>query len=294
MGIVYLASDTLLDREIALKVVHEELVGEQGERLAALFQQEARNLAGLNHPGIVQIFDYSGLYSKRLYLVMEYVPGQNLGTLLSMAGPLPPMLVVHLGTAVSGVLAYAHQHRLIHQDLKPENILLTTDGRIKLTDFGISQHLAKTSGNPLGGAVAGTPAFMAPEQAMGLPVDMRSDIFSLGATLYMLATGKTLLEGNSPTETVAAIARGDFPSVLDRRPNLPSGLARIITRALAITPDDRYPDVASLGAALAELAGVPAPKADDIPRVPADLIPARAHPDKPGPGPPSDVAAFAA
>ncbi|MFT7581972.1 MAG: serine/threonine protein kinase/tetratricopeptide (TPR) repeat protein, partial [Myxococcota bacterium] len=114
------------------------------------------------------------------------------------------------------------------------------------------------------------------------------------ATLYMLATGKTLLEGNSPTETVAAIARGDFPSVLDRRPNLPSGLARIITRALAITPEDRYPDVASLGAALAELAGVPAPKADDIPRVPADLIPARAHPDKPGPGPPSDVAAFAA
>src|SRR5690606_35342280 len=128
MGVVYLAIDTLLDREIALKEVDEELVGELGERLASLFQQEERNLAGLNHPGIVQIFDYSGIYSSRLYLVMEYVPGGNLGSVLDAAGPLAPMLVAHVGLAVAGVLAYAHTHGIIHQDLKPENILLTRDG----------------------------------------------------------------------------------------------------------------------------------------------------------------------
>jgi len=287
MGVVYLASDTLLVREIALKVVDEELLGERGERLAALFQREARNLAGLNHPGIVQIFDYSGLYSSRLYLVMEYVPGRDLGELLDHSGPLPWELVAHVGVGVAGVLAYAHGHGIIHQDLKPENILVTEDGRLKLTDFGISRRLAGDAANdgrpdqserPDRIGVAGTPAYMAPEQAMGRPVDARVDIFSLGATLYSLATGFALVEGLGPNETVAAIARGDFPAVGDRAPAVPEPLAAAISRALAIDPDRRFPDAMAFAAALAASVDSSVPKPDDIPRVPAELIPRRAAP----------------
>ncbi|PKN55805.1 MAG: serine/threonine protein kinase, partial [Deltaproteobacteria bacterium HGW-Deltaproteobacteria-14] len=280
MGVVYLASDTLLDREIALKVVDEEILGERGERLAALFQREARNLAGLNHPGIVQIFDYSGLYSSRLYLVMEYVPGRDLGEMLDQSGPLPPPLVIHLGVAVAGVLAYAHAHGIIHQDLKPENILVTEDGRVKLTDFGISRRLAGDVADPLDRdaqmgriGVAGTPAYMAPEQALGRLADARVDIFSLGATLYSLATGFALVEGLGPNETVAAIARGDFPGVCDRAPHVPAALGAVVARALAIDPDQRYPDALAFAAALAELVSAPIPKPDDIPRVPAEALP---------------------
>ena len=291
---VYLAFDTLLDREIALKVVDEESLGDRGERLAGLFQQEARNLAGLNHPGIVQIFDYSGLYSSRLYLVMEYVPGRNLGDVLDQSGPLAPGLVAHLGLAVAGVLAYAHGHGIIHQDLKPENILVTDDGRLKLTDFGISRRIARESADDERLEVAGTPAYMAPEQALGRPVDARVDIFSLGATLYALATGATLVEGLGPTETVAAIARGDFPRLLDRAPETPEPLATAIGRALAIDPEQRYPHAAAFASALAEVIGAELPAADAIPRVPPELLPRRVAPPPTLPHPrviPTTVAA---
>jgi len=272
MGVVYLAADTLLDREIALKVVHEELRGARGERLAALFQQEARNLAGLNHPGIVQIFDYSGLYSTRLYLVMEYVPGRDLGELLA-GGPLDEALVGHVGLGVATVLAYAHRHGIIHQDLKPENILVTRDGRLKLTDFGISRRLSvdpATEDERF--EVVGTPAYMAPEQAMGRRADPRGDVFSLGATLYTLATDCTLVDGLSPAEAVSAIARGDFPPVRHRRLGLDPGLAAIVDRALALDPERRFGAATEMAAALATWLGVPTPKADDVPRVPVELL----------------------
>lgn len=278
MGVVYLAADTLLDREIALKVVDEELLGERGERLAALFQREARNLAGLNHPGIVQIFDYSGLYSSRLYLVMEYVPGRNLGELLEQAGPFTPRLVTHIGLAVAGVLAYAHGHGIIHQDLKPENILVTSDGRIKLTDFGISRRILRDPATDERLEVAGTPAYMAPEQAMGRPVDARVDIFSLAATLYTLASGSGLVTGLGPNDTVAAIARGDFPSLRERAPHVPPALDQAVARALAIDPGRRFVDATAFAAALADLAGADVPKPDDIPRVPIDALPERVEP----------------
>lgn len=296
MGVVYLAADTLLDREIALKVVDDEKLGDRHQRTAALFQQEARNLAGLNHPGIVQIFDYSGLYSTRLYLVMEYVPGYNLGELLLATGPFPPALVGHVGLGVAMVLAYAHDHGIVHQDLKPENILVVADGRLKLTDFGISRRIAShLRGEQARLAVAGTPAYMAPEQALGAPADVRVDIFSLGATLYTLATGAMLVDHASPSDTVAAIARGDFPAVRDRVPGFPSGLADAITRALAIAPDGRYADATQMAQAIAEAIGAPVPLRDGVPRVPPELVPSL--PSPPGgaaPGPPLVAAETAA
>ncbi|MCA9513394.1 MAG: protein kinase [Myxococcales bacterium] len=297
MGVVYLAADTLLDREIALKVVDDEMLGDRHERMAALFQQEARNLAGLNHPGIVQVFDYSGLYSTRLYLVMEYVPGHNLGELLLATGPFAPALVAHVGLGVASVLAYAHGHGIVHQDLKPENILVVADGRLKLTDFGISRRIAAESakGQQVRLEVAGTPAYMAPEQALGVPVDVRVDIFSLGATLYTLATGAMLVDAETPNDTVAAIARGDFPAVRERVPDFPAPLAAVIDRALAIEPDRRYADAPEMAQALAEAIGAPVPMLDDVPRVPPELVPT---PPTPPPGeadvPPTAIADTAA
>ncbi len=286
MGVVYLANDTLLDREIALKVVNQDSGGELGERRAALFQQEARNLAGLNHPGIVQIFDYSGLYSPRLYLVMEYVPGTNLGDLLDRSGALTPDLVIRIGAAVAGVLAYAHDHGIVHQDLKPENILVTRGGRLKLTDFGISRRLASEQGVSAAGRleVVGTPAYMAPEQAMGQRIDARADIFSLGATLYTLACGEPLVDHPDPRQTVAAIARGDFPRLSERAPHIPAGLDAVISRALSLDVARRFSSALDLGAALASLAGLDRPEPDDVPRVPPELLPIRAAPAPPNEG----------
>ena len=267
MGTVYLAEDTLLGREVALKVVHEHLLGESNEDLVARFSREARNLAGLNHPGIIQIFDYSGLYSSRLYLVMEYVPGRNLEQVLRAVGPFNASAIGRLGVAVCGILAYAHRRSVIHQDLKPENILLTPDGHVKLTDFGISRRLVQGQVNAAALEIAGTPAFMAPERAQGQPSDARGDIFSLGATLYNLASGHRLADANSPLEVCRLVACGEFPSIREVAPGLTDALADAIDRALELDPGERFGDALELGEAFAEAVGLAAPTEEDVPRV---------------------------
>ena len=209
MGTVYLAEDTALGRRVALKAVHDHLLGDDPERLVALFQREARILAGLNHPGITQIFDYSGLYSTRLYLVMEYVDGVDLAALLDLAGELPPLAVAKAIVGLTAPLHHAHTRGVVHQDLKPDNVLLGRDGVLKLTDFGIAQRLVRGAATAPG-EIVGTPAFMAPERATGEGADARADVLSLGATLYTLLAGQPIVDDEDPLAALHAIARGDI------------------------------------------------------------------------------------
>jgi serine/threonine protein kinase/tetratricopeptide (TPR) repeat protein len=274
MGTVYLAHDTLLERQVALKVVHDWLLGRDADPLLALFQREARTLAGLNHPGITQIFDYSGAYSSRLYLVMEYVPGLSASRLIDCHGPLAAPELCRVGIAVASALFYAHGRGIIHQDLKPDNVLISEEGQVKLTDFGISKRLVQGhhGREEPDGEIAGTPAYMAPERMMGAAVDLRADIFSLAATLYHLACGEPLVEAQTPLECFYHIARGNFPSLKERGVGLPPALDAAITQGLAVDPSRRFEDAMAFARALAVSSGAPPPDPDAPPRVP-NLVP---------------------
>jgi len=277
MGTVYLAEDTALGRRVALKAVHDHLLGDDPERLVALFQREARILAGLNHPGITQIFDYSGLYSTRLYLVMEYVDGVDLTTLLDLAGELPHRGVANAIVGLTAPLHHAHSRGVVHQDLKPDNILLGRDGVLKLTDFGIAQRLVRGA-STAPGEIVGTPAFMAPERATGEGADARADIFSLGATLYTLLAGQPIVDDEDALAALHAIARGDILPLKDLVPHVPDDVAAVVHRALAPSPADRWPDALAFGRALARAAAVPPPDPSSPPRAPT-LLPLLAASD---------------
>ena len=198
MGEVYRARDTRLDRDVAIKVLPDDLATDPDR--VRRFQQEARAIGALNHPHICQIHDVGPGY-----LVLEYIDGAPL------RGPLAPTEAVRLILQVADALDAAHQKGILHRDLKPANILVTTDGRVKVLDFGLATvmtsepHVTRTSA----GIVAGTPAYMSPEQAEGKPLDARSDIFSFGAVLYEMLTGTRAFAGDTAAQVVSAVLRDD-------------------------------------------------------------------------------------
>jgi len=244
MGEVYRATDAKLARDVALKVLPAEMADDP-ERLAR-FRREAKTLAQLDHPNIVTIYsveESDGVH----FLTMQLVEGQPLDRLIC-AGGLPLEQIVEIASALGDALAAAHEKGIVHRDLKPANVMVSSEGRVKVLDFGLAKDINVVNAGDATmtsdsrtqvGVVMGTPAYMSPEQTSGRPLDHRTDIFSLGVLLHEMATGRRPFEGTSSAELVSAILRDAPPSVTDMRPDLPSDLARIVRRCLEKDPRHR-------------------------------------------------------
>jgi predicted Ser/Thr protein kinase len=249
MGIVYLARDVQLDRDVAIKVLPSHLArtAESRER----FVREARTAARLNHPHIVPIFSVAER-GQLVFFVMSYVEGETLGERLRTRGPLPPAEATRVLREVAWALAYAHGHGIVHRDVKPDNILLEAGtGRALVTDFGIAH--VDTHDRPVTdpGKIMGTAHFMSPEQAANEPVDGRSDLYSLGVVGYLAASGRLPFEAPNLPALLVRQATEAPPGVLRAAPGLPPALAAAIDRCLDRDPAGRFPDGEALAAALA-------------------------------------------
>ena len=268
MSNVFRAHDRLLERTVALKILHEQYT--RDEDYVERFRREARAVAQLAHPNIVTVID-RGEQEGRQFIVFEYIDGENLKE-LSNRGPLEVTDALQLVLQVGRALAFAHERGLVHRDVKPQNVLLNDDGQAKVTDFGIARSL-DVHGVTQTGTVLGTSDYIAPEQARGQKVDPKTDIYSLGVVLYELLTGEVPFSGDNFVAVAMRHVNEPAPSVLDRRPDCPVRIDLAIQRAMSKEPDDRFESmgdfVAELEACLAEIVGrgdegatmiVPAPR----------------------------------
>lgn len=235
MADVYKAVDEVLGRTVAVKVLHPQYATEPS--FVARFRQEAQAAANLSHPSIVNMYDW-GREGDTYYIVMEYVAGTDLKTLLKERGPLDPMKAAEYAAQVCGALSVAHGYDVIHRDIKPHNIVLMPDGTVKVMDFGIAR--AGNTTMTQTGSVLGTAQYVSPEQAQGKPLGPASDLYSLGVTLYELVTGKLPFEGDTPVATALMHVNDEPvpPRVL--RPSVPPALEAVILRAMRKNPADRY------------------------------------------------------
>lgn len=239
MAVVYRGRDTALDREVAVKLLHPHLA--QAAESRARFSREARAVARLSHPNIVEIFDYSGDAAPEAYLVTEFLRGKTLRAFAQQAGLADPEVGLLIGRALADALAHAHAAGVIHRDLKPENVMVESGSRtaVKLTDFGIARILASEERMTMTGALVGSPNHMAPEIVEGKEADERSDIFSLGTILYWLATGKLPFAAPNPTATLRRAITGEFTDPRELSPRISSKLAALLSRCLCSEPAGR-------------------------------------------------------
>ena len=247
MSGVYRAHDRLLERSVALKILHEQFT--RDEDYVERFRREARAVAQLAHPNIVTVID-RGEQAGRQFIVFEYVDGLNLKELLDREGPLPVSEAVGLALQVAAGLAFAHEQGLVHRDVKPQNVLLDGDGRAKVTDFGIARSL-QVDGMTITGTVMGTSNYIAPEQARGQPVDEQTDIYSLGCVLYELLAGEVPYDGDNFVTVAMRHVNDPLPSIRNVRPDVPPRLDAAIQRAMAKDPSDRFDSMAGFAAELA-------------------------------------------
>src|SRR5215207_6132334 len=247
MSNVYRAHDRLLERTVALKLLHDRYSDD--DEYVERFRREARAAARLSHPDIVTVID-RGERDGRQFIVFEHVEGETLKDVVMRSGPLPVKRVIELGLHIARALAFAHSHDLIHRDVKPQNVLLDGDGRAKLTDFGIVRSLGIEEATTTG-TVVGTSHYIAPEQARGEPVDGQSDVYSLGAVLYEMLTGEVPFPGDNFVTVALRHMHDPVPNLLERRPDAPSLLAAVVERALQKDPHDRFETMDEFGGALA-------------------------------------------
>lgn len=243
MGVVYKAKQLNLGRTVAVKILASDLASDEG--FVRRFVQEARSAALLNHPNIVHINDV-GEFQGVFYFVMEYVDGQNLRELLKTVKKLDVPRAVDIAVQVCHALRHAHSRGIIHRDIKPENIMLTQEGSVKLADLGLAKRVASENSASLthAGAILGTPYYMAPEQAKDFRhVDRRSDIYSLGVTLYRMLTGRVPFDGRSPIEVMIKAIDGKKVPVREWNPEVPPELEAVVDRMMHKNPDQRYQDV---------------------------------------------------
>jgi len=261
MGEVYRARDTRLGRDVAIKVLPGALAHD-ADRLRR-FEQEARTIAALNHPNILGIHDI-GAHDGAPFLVSEFLEGQTLREKL-VSGPLPVRRAIEYACGIAVGLAVAHEKGIVHRDLKPENVFVTRDGRIKVLDFGLAKlvrpeenhETAVTLASPatLPGMVMGTVGYMSPEQVRGEPIDARSDIFSFGAVLYEMLTGKRAFKRETSAETMTAILREEPQALNDTGWQGPLELQRILVRCLEKTVERRFQSASDLAFAIESLSG---------------------------------------
>jgi serine/threonine-protein kinase len=246
MSSVYCARDRLLERKVALKILHEHHTAD--DDYVERFRHEARAVAQLAHPNIVTVID-RGEQDGRQFIVFEFVDGENLKELVEREGRLPVREAIELALQVGRALAFAHEHGLVHRDVKPQNVLLIDDGRAKVTDFGIAREL-DVEGMTTSGMVLGTSEYIAPEQARGEPVGPHTDVYSLGVVLYELLAGEVPFRGESFVAIAMRHVNDPVPSLRARRPEISGRLDAAISRAMAKDPADRWD---SMDGFLAEL-----------------------------------------
>jgi serine/threonine protein kinase len=302
MAEVYKALQTSLERYVAIKVMHPFLADAQG--FAARFEREAKSVAALHHPNIVQVYDFD-VEAETPYMVMEFIEGATLKTRLESLShrgqPLPLKAALKIVREIGHALAYAHKRNVVHRDVKPANVMVDTGGRVILTDFGIAKILTGPS-YTASGATIGTPAYMAPEQGLGQSGDHRSDLYSLGVMLYQLTTGELPFDADTPMAVMLKHINEDLPPPHSVNPNLPESVERVILKSMAKKPADRYQtvdemlaDLEKVGAAARTAAPSPAPSpgaATEFAAAPVAAAPSPTVIDPPPaqPAPPTVVA----
>jgi len=245
MATVYKAYHAAMDRYVAIKVLPRQLA--ESPEFIGRFQQEARTIANLEHPHILPVHDY-GESDGITYLVMRYFDAGTLKNRLR-SGPLSLAEVDRLFAQLAEALAYAHAHGVVHRDLKPANVLVDAQDNVFLTDFGIAKLLEGSSHFTATGAMVGTPAYMSPEQVLGQKVDQRSDIYSLGIILYQMVTGREPFEADTPLAVALKHANEPLPLPSTVKPGVAPAIERVILKALAKSPDDRFATAADFLAA---------------------------------------------
>jgi TolB-like protein/Tfp pilus assembly protein PilF len=262
MGEVYRARDTKLQRDVAVKVL-PELLAKDPDALAR-FEREALAVAALSHPNILAIHDF-GTQEGTAYAVMELLEGETLRGRLA-AGPIPQKQAVDYGLQIARGLSAAHERGVVHRDLKPENLFVTRDGHVKILDFGLAKRMdvvapgeetsAPTrSGHTEPGTVMGTVGYMSPEQVKGLAIDHRSDVFSFGAILYEMLSGKRAFRRDTNAETMAAIMRDEPPELSESGRNIPVALDHIVKHCLEKNRENRFQSARDIAFALSEASG---------------------------------------
>ena len=257
MGLVYEAEDTRLGRRVALKVLSDDLAGdpEASRRL----RREAQTIASLNHPHICTIYEIEE-HEGALFIVMERVVGTNLKAHMARA-PLTTAEIVRIALEVAAALQAAHAQGIVHRDIKPGNIMVGTDGQVKVLDFGLARRFVNEpaapglEGSTIIGRPMGTANYMAPERILQMPLDPRSDLFSLGVVIYEMATGRLPFAGASPHETVTNVLDRDPVPLTTLAPDRPVPLERLVTRLLSKRAADRYASADALVDDLSDLKG---------------------------------------
>ena len=241
MGVLYLARDPLLDRHVALKLLRVDSVD-----LRRRFVREAQSAARLQHPNIVTVYDV-GDHDGQLYIAMEYIDGDTLATLIRDNVPFSPIRKLDIIDEVAEGLGFAHQRGIIHRDIKPANLMMTRAGLVKVLDFGIARVSHKQSGEMDAPTLVGTPAYMAPEQLEGVEVaDARSDIYAVGLVMYELFARRRAFSAPTTADVLQLVLEGRPTPLIRLVPHLDEELARIVDRAMARQPGDRYPDLQAL------------------------------------------------
>jgi hypothetical protein len=244
MGVVYRAREVSLDRAVAIKLINDDLAGD--EQAIRRFEREARLMASIDHPNVIPVYG-AGEEDGHLYLVMRYVDGTDLQALLRSEGSLAPAQAAQITDQVARALDAAHKQGLVHRDIKPSNVLLSDD-HAYLTDFGITRLVDERTSSTDAGKWLGTFDYMSPEQLRGEPVDARSDVYSLGCLLYTCLAGSAPFRRDTAAATITAHLHEEPPSISDV-PGVPKAFDAVIRRALAKRPRDRYRSAGELGAA---------------------------------------------
>jgi serine/threonine protein kinase len=278
MGVVYKATDSVLERTVAVKTVNMALEKDGIERYEARFYQEARAAGSLNHPNIVTVYDV-GKAGNVAFMAMEFIEGVELRSMLAEAKPLSVAQAVSIAAQVAEGLAYAHQHGVVHRDIKPANIMVTPDSPVKITDFGIARMRASGELTQTG-MMLGSPKYMSPEQVIGKRADHRSDLFSLGVILYEMLTGATPFNGDNVTALMYQIVNFVPPAPSAVNAAVPELLNYIAAKTLAKALEERYQNAVDLARDLRECERqLSAPVAATLPPRPPQALASGTEPE---------------
>src|SRR5277367_3775292 len=264
MSTVYLAFDTVLERPVAIKLMHREIASDSDQ--LERFRREARSVAQLNHPHVVTVIDAgeepsgegaSEEWAGTPYIVLEYIDGETLKDVIRREAPLDIPQAIAYAIEIARALGAAHEQQIVHRDVKPHNVLITEEGGAKITDFGIARSLSE-EGLTMAGRVLGTTDYVSPEQALGQPVTGQSDLYSLGVVLFEMLTAQVPFHASSPVAVAMKHVREDVPDVQRLRPGISAATAAVVERAVSKDLSRRYKDAASMVADLEEVLAVEA------------------------------------